>query len=310
MIKLLKPKFWDNKNKIFSILLLPISALIQLLLKFKKNISVAKKFNIPIICVGNIYIGGTGKTPLSINIANELKNSFTNVVIIKKFYKNQKDEHILINEKSGSLITNFTRIKALEEAEKKGSKVAILDDGFQDYTIKKDLNILCFNNRQLIGNGFTFPSGPLRESFNSIKSAQIIVINGEENKVFEKKIYEVSKGIKIYYSKYIPLNIDEFKNKKLFAIAGIGNPNNFFELLTENGLKVEKSISFPDHYAFNKNELEKIIHYSKKNNLEIVTTEKDYHRVKNFELSDIRYLKIELQILKKNDFFKNISNYL
>ena len=264
MIKLLKPKFWDNKNKIFSILLLPISALIQLLLKFKKNISVAKKFNIPIICVGNIYIGGTGKTPLSINIANELKNSFTNVVIIKKFYKNQKDEHILINEKSGSLITNFTRIKALEEAEKKGSKVAILDDGFQDYTIKKDLNILCFNNRQLIGNGFTFPSGPLRESFNSIKSAQIIVINGEENKVFEKKIYEVSKGIKIYYSKYIPLNIDEFKNKKLFAIAGIGNPNNFFELLTENGLKVEKSISFPDHYAFNKNELEKIIHYSKK----------------------------------------------
>jgi tetraacyldisaccharide 4'-kinase len=310
MIKLLKPKFWDNKNKIFSIILLPISALIQLLLKFKKKISVAKKFNIPIICVGNIYIGGTGKTPLSINIANELKNSFTNVVIIKKFYKNQKDEHILINEKSGSLITNFTRIKALEEAEKKGSKVAILDDGFQDYTIKKDLNILCFNNRQLIGNGFTFPSGPLRESFNSIKDAQIIVINGEENKVFEKKIYEISKGIKIYYSKYIPLNIDEFKNKKLFAIAGIGNPNNFFELLNENDLKVEKSISFPDHYAFNKNELEKIIHYSKKNNLEIVTTEKDYHRVKNFELSDIRYLKIELQILKKNDFFKNISNYL
>jgi tetraacyldisaccharide 4'-kinase len=310
MIKLLKPKFWDNKNKIFSIILLPISALIQLLLKFKKNISVAKKFNIPIICVGNIYIGGTGKTPLSINIANELKNSFTNVVIIKKFYKNQKDEHILINEKSGSLITNFTRIKALEEAEKKGSKVAILDDGFQDYTIKKDLNILCFNNKQLIGNGFTFPSGPLRESFNSIKGAQIIVINGEENKVFEKKIYEISKGIKIYYSKYIPLNIDEFKNKKLFAIAGIGNPNNFFELLNENDLKVEKSISFPDHYAFNKNELEKIIHYSKKNNLEIVTTEKDYHRVKNFELSDIRYLKIELQILKKNDFFKNISNYL
>ena len=104
MIKLLKPKFWDNKNKIFSIILLPISALIQLLLKFKKKISVAKKFNIPIICVGNIYIGGTGKTPASIFLAKELSALGHRPVIIRKYYNNHKDEHDLIKANFSNLI--------------------------------------------------------------------------------------------------------------------------------------------------------------------------------------------------------------
>lgn len=310
MIKLLKPKFWAKKNSIFSIILSPLSFLIQLLLILKKNTITRKQFNILTVCVGNIYIGGTGKTPLSIQIANELKKKFKKVVIIKKYYKNQKDEHNLINENNVSLITNYSRTQALNDATKKGFEVAILDDGFQDYSINTDLNILCFNSRQLIGNGLTFPSGPLRESFKSIQNSEIIVINGNENKLFEKKIHEISKKIKIYHSKYIALNIDEFKNKKLFAIAGIGNPNNFFDLLIDNGLRIEETASYPDHYEFKKKELEIMINYAKKNNLELITTEKDFQRVKNFGLNEIKYLKIKLEIAKKNEFIEQLLNYL
>ena len=114
----------------------------------------------------------------------------------------------------------------------------------------------------------------------------------------------------IYYSKYTPLNIQEFQNKKLFAFAGVGNPNNFFDLLKENNLNVQKTLSFPDHYHFNKLELEKINEEGLKNNFEIITTEKDFYRIKNYGFDNIKYLKIELQIHKKDKLIKQILNYL
>ena len=186
-MKFLKPKFWDNKNDIFSILLKPISILFYFLINLRKSLTHAKKFKIPVICVGNIYVGGTGKTPLSIIIAKELKVKKKNPVIIKKYYKDHNDEHQMIKKTVDSLILNKDRTLALKEAEKKKFDVAILDDGFQDYAIEKDLNIICFNSKQLIGNGSIFPAGPLRESFSSLKRAKIVIINGERNKIFEKK---------------------------------------------------------------------------------------------------------------------------
>lgn len=305
-----KPKFWNKKNSILSILLSPISVFLRIFVTFKNKITKTRIFNIPVICVGNIYIGGTGKTPLSITIANELKKNNKNPIIIKKYYKNHKDEHELINEKVSALILDSKRSRALEEAEKRKFNVAILDDGFQDYSIKKKIEILCFNSKQLIGNGHVFPSGPLRENINSVKRCQIVVINGSKNEEFEKKILSISNNIKIFYSKYVPSNIDVFKNKKLFAFAGIGNPKNFFDLLIENGLNLEKHLSFPDHYNFSKSELEKMISISSKSNLELITTEKDYHRIKDYKLKNIKCFKTELKILEKEKFMSQILSLL
>jgi len=309
-MKFLKPKFWDNKNNIPANLLRPISILFYFLTILKKNLSSAKKFKIPIICIGNIYVGGTGKTPISIEIANELKNNKKNPVIIKKYYQNHEDEHKMINEKTGCLILDKNRGQAVTKAEKENFDVAILDDGFQDHTIQKNLNIICFNNKQLIGNGFLFPAGPLREDLNSLKKAQIIIINGEKNEVFEKKIFDISKNLKIYYSKYLPENIEQFKNKKLFAFAGIGNPDNFFELLSEYNLNVQKKIAFPDHYQFTKKELEEMIEESVKNNFELITTEKDFYRIKDYGFKSLKYLRINLKIQEKNKLINEIQNYL
>ncbi len=303
-MKFLKPKFWDSKDSVFSILLIPISILFSFLTNCRKYFTKTKKFKIPVICVGNIYVGGTGKTPISIKIGNDLKNIKKTPVIIKKYYKNHKDEHQMIKELFGSLILNKNRSLAIKKAEKKNFDVVILDDGFQDYSIEKNLNIVCFNNRQLAGNGLVFPAGPLRESFDSLKRSQIIIINGEKNKIFEKKILEVSKEIKIFYSKYVPLNIEQFKNKKLYAFAGIGNPNNFFQLLAENNLNVQKKIAFPDHYNFTRNEIEKMSETAIKNDFELITTEKDFYRIKDYNFKKIKYLKVDL-IIEEIDKLKN-----
>ena len=243
----LKPKFWSKKNSLISLLLLPVSFFVQILIILKRNITNQKKFKIPIICVGNIYLGGTGKTPLSIMISKELSIKGLNPAIIKKYYPEHHDEHSMINKDTNNLFLSSKRSEAIQAAINKNYSSIILDDGFQDFSIKKNLNIVCFNSRQLIGNGMTLPSGPLRESISEIKRAQIVIINGLKNQPFENMILNISNKIKIYYSKYTLLNKEQFVNKKLFAFAGIGNPNNFFSLLVENNLDLQKSLAFPDH---------------------------------------------------------------
>ncbi len=309
-MKILKPKFWEKNNNLISLLLLPVSFLLQLLIRIKKRLTSERSFKIPVICIGNIYLGGTGKTPLSILIAKELKKHNKNPAIVKKFYSEHIDEHNLINNSVDCLFLNKKRSKAINEAEKKQYDVTILDDGFQDYSIKKDLNILCFNSNQLIGNGMTLPAGPLRENINAIKKAQIVMINGNKNKIFEDQILNISNKVKIFYSKYLLENIEEFKNKNLFAFAGIGNPSNFFKLLVDNNLNVHTKLAFPDHYKFNKSEIQKMIDESFQNKLELVTTEKDYFRIKDYGFKHIKFLKIKLEILEKEKLINQILNYL
>tara|TARA_Y100001936_G_C16025935_1_gene642521 strand:+ start:578 stop:1507 length:930 start_codon:yes stop_codon:yes gene_type:complete len=309
-MKFYKPNFWKKKYyNIYSLILLPISIVIQFLFFIQKGIISPKKFNIPVICVGNIYIGGTGKTPLTLELYNILKSMNKNPAIVKKFYKNHYDEIELIKQNVGNLFLNSSRKKAMDEVQNKNFDVAILDDGYQDCSIKKDLKILCFNEKQLIGNGHTIPSGPLREKLSSIKKSQIVVINGNENKNFENKLKKIFKDINIFYSRYISEIPKEFNNKKFLAFAGIGNPENFFDTLREYGLNVTKSKIFPDHYSYKKNEIENLLDLANKNKLDLITTEKDHYRLKKLGFN-INYLKIKVQIEKKDKFEKLIKSYI
>ena len=302
-----KPKFWDNKINIAAISLLPLSLILLVIIFIKKVFTRERKFKIPIICVGNIYVGGTGKTPVSILLANKLSGQKRNPVILRKYYKIHKDEHDFIKNKFKNLILSKNRIIGLSEAEKTEFDTAILDDGFQDVSFTKDISIICFNQNQLIGNGLVLPAGPLRERLSSLKKADIVIINGEKDKIFEDKILKINNNLKIFYSFYKPINIDEFKNKRLLAIAGIGNPENFFDLLKKNNLNIEKKLIFPDHYNFSKKEIKKIIEQSKKDKLKIIMTEKDFYKIKNYSLNDIKYLKVEVKIRSEEKLFDKIN---
>ena len=305
-MRIYKPFFWNRSKNFITLILLPVSFLVLLFIFLKKIIHKAKKFNIPVVCVGNIYIGGTGKTPLSIVLADELKLLGKKPVIIKKFYKKHIDEHLLIKKRGTPLILKKDRSSSIRSAENKFD-LAILDDGFQDYKIKKDLNILCFHSKQLIGNGFVFPSGPLRENLGAIKRAQIVLINGKKNALFENKLKKYNSELKIFYSKYKLVNLEKFKNKDILAFAGIGNPENFFVLLIESGLNLKKSIPYPDHYNFKKDEILKIIDQAKEKNYTIITTEKDLSRIENFGFSEIYSCNVNLEVENKSHLINLIK---
>ncbi len=306
-MKLNKPKFWDLKISFLSILLFPVSLIVLVFISIKKKITKSINFNIPIICIGNIYIGGTGKTPTSIYLARELLNLGKKPAILRKYYKSHDDEHRLIKKRIKNLILCQNRSDGIREAEKSGFDIVILDDGLQDYKIKKNLNIVCFNQNQLIGNGLVIPSGPLRENLNALKDADIILINGKKDTKFEKKLLNINKNLEFFYSYFKPINIEKFKNKKLLAIAGIGNPENFFKLLKQHDLNIEKKLIFPDHYEFTKNEIRNIIKDARFKNLQIIMTEKDYFKIKEFNVPEIKYLEISLEIKQKEKLIQKIS---
>ncbi len=307
MINLNKPKFWDKKIGFIAILLFPLSLLVIFSIFLKRKIFKIRKFKLPIICIGNIYIGGTGKTPTSILLAKELEKSGKCPVILRKYYGNHIDEYNLIRNNFKNLIISKNRVDGLLEAEKSNFDIAILDDGLQDYKINKNVKIVCFNGNQLIGNGLVIPSGPLRENLSALKDIDIALINGNKHEVFEKKLLTINQKIKIFYSYYKPTNLEDFSGKKLIAIAGIGNPDNFFQLIEKNNLKIYKKMVYPDHYEFSKTEIENILNYAESKNYQIIMTEKDYFKVNTYQLKKINYLKISLIIKNKDEFFDTIN---
>ena len=305
-----KPKFWDkNQISFFSISLLPITLLIKLLNVFKRSLTKTYQTSIPIICVGNIYLGGTGKTPLCIEIFSILKNLNMNPAFIRKKYDSFQDE-VDLQKKVGPIYQNKRRIEAIKEAILDKVNVAILDDGFQDFSIYKNLSIVCFNEKQWIGNGLVIPSGPLRENFSALKRANCVIINGEKNIDIENKIFSKNEKIKIFYMKYKAQNSDEFKNKKVIAFAGIGNPENFFNLLKDNKINVTEEIKFSDHHKYSEKELENLINKTKKNNDILITTEKDYFRIIKSHKKNINYLKIKTEIENRNQFIDEIKKII
>ena len=304
-----KPNFWKDINLV-SLFLLPFS-LITFLYNYLKSILITKyRYDIPIICVGNIFIGGTGKTPLSILICNLFEKKKFKPAIVRKYYTTHQDEIGFTKNKVKQFFYDKNRNLSILKAQQKNNNVIIMDDGLQDLSIQKDLNIVCFNSMDLVGNGFLLPAGPLRDRLNKLKSCQIVVINGIRNINFEKKLKLINNNIKIYQSKYEIKNVKKYKGKKMLAFAGIGNPENFFALLKRHGFKVKEQISFPDHYQYSKKEIKDIVWRAKEKSLKIITTEKDYFRIKHLGFKKVEHIAVDLKIINYQSFEKEVLKVL
>jgi tetraacyldisaccharide 4'-kinase len=307
-MKLIKPKFWKTKNFI-SLILYPLSAITFLINSIKK-FSIKKTFEIKTICIGNIFIGGTGKTSLAIEI-NELLRKKFRTVFIKKDYKNQIDEINLLNNK-GKIISSSNREDALLAASKKKYQVAILDDGLQQKNINYNLRIACFNSEYGLGNEFTLPAGPLRENLSVIKNYDLIFLNGEKkNKKILSKFKSINKDLKIFEGKYKPLNLKKFNLKKKYLMfCGIGNPHEFEQTLIKYKFNVSKKIIFPDHHKFSNIDLKKLNYNASRGNLTLITTEKDFFRLNKAQRKNIKFLKIKLEIKNREKLKKILISKL
>ena len=301
-----KPKFWDLKHpNIYAYLLLPLAFLIQFLNFFKKNKKI-KNFKIKTICVGNIYVGGTGKTSLSIKINEILKKKNIKSCFVKKFYADQIDEQKILGN-NGKLFLSKNRLSAIKEAENEQYEIAILDDGLQDNSINNDINLVCFNTINWIGNGMAIPAGPLRENIKNLKNYKHIFLNGNLENIenLKKQIFKINPEANIFLGRYEPININEFeKNGKYLVFSGIGNHKTFISMLKNYGLNILKEIEFPDHYQFKKSDIDFIIREARNMDCKIVTTEKDYLRIDSKESNEFKFIKSELQIINEEEFIK------
>ena len=312
-MKFYKPKFWDKRGHIslFSIVLLPLSIIPIIKIYFENNKIKKNFYELKTICVGNIYIGGTGKTPLVINLANHFKKRFR-TYIIKKNYISQLDEKRLLESKH-KVIFEKTRELSITKAENEKAQILIFDDGLQEKKINYDLKIVCFNSLKLDGNGLIIPAGPLRESLNSIKNYDIILINGnpnKESKNFINKIKKINPDIKIFLGKYTPQNYSKLKKKKFVIFSGIGNPHTFSDTLKNLKIKYNWYEKFPDHYDYKESDIQKLKSLAKAKNCELLTTEKDYLRIKKSFRKNINFLKVELSIDKEKQFYRYLNERL
>ena len=309
-MQFIKPKFWDlKKPNLLSYLLLPFTIPVRInnvLLDLKSK---KKDQRIRTICVGNIYVGGTGKTPTTIKLYQLLKQQGFEVVTANKNYKKHLDEKIIL-EKKTETISSKDRKEIIDKAISMKKKILIFDDGLQDKKISYDIEFVCFDQKNWLGNGLLLPSGPLREKIKSLKKYSCVFLkkNGEDisNKI--QLIKNINPNIKIFYTHFEPLNIDQFdKSEKYLIFSGIGNPNNFKSLLIKNKLNIIDEIIYPDHYMYNESDIIRIKKHANNLGAKIITTEKDYVKISHLDKEDINLLEVDLIIENEKeltDFIK------
>ena len=299
-----KPSFWDKQISILSYLLLPFTIFVRVnnFLNSKKKKYLSKKLKT--ICVGNIYVGGTGKTPTTIklyDLIKKIKNAYT----AKKYYLNQQDEEILLKRKTKFLKAS-SRKSILKLAEKKNIEVLIFDDGLQDNQIDYNFKFVCFDGDLGIGNGLLLPAGPLRETINSLKKYDVVFIKkGNNLNNLIKLIKKHNKKIKIFITDYKVSKFSKFnRSKKYLIYSGIGNPHGFAKILKQNKVKIIDKIIFPDHHSYSNQDFNFILNKAKQNNAEIITTEKDYVKVPKELQKKIKFLRVNLIIRNEKKLIK------
>lgn len=282
------PKYWQS-NSVISKLLQPVGWLYGALTQLRLKLHTAPKVDVPVICVGNITAGGTGKTPVSIALAKMLETEMFHPFFVTRGYggklqgvmvNNKKhaaqevgDEPLLLS-KQAPVVVNANRYEGAKLAIKEGADIIIMDDGFQNPSLHKDLSFLVFDGHYGIGNGKIIPAGPLRETFaDGTKRADALIILGKDNHHLAER-----SGLPVFFGHTEPAQT-AMSNPNILAFAGIGHPQKFYHTLTKQGFNVVKTVDFPDHHFYNKRELENLVREAQKLNAEIYTTSKDFVKI-------------------------------
>ena len=313
---------WYNKS-IWLYLLYPFSLLFSYLTsrrrrKFLKNKSKSYESETPIIVVGNLTIGGTGKTPLVKYIATELINRGFKPGIVSRGYGGKFKETLKVDENTSVKETgdeaqilsklnipfyiDKNRVRAVDQINKNHDcDVIISDDGLQHYKMERDIEIAVIDGKRRFGNKLTFPAGPLRESIKRLDSVDFIVNNTgpTEEKEF---LMNISPSEFVHLKSGKSYKIDEWPmHNQVHAVAGLGNPGRFFDLLGKLGFDIIRH-PFPDHHNFHSSDIFYLDH------LPIVMTEKDASKCKDFDNNKIWYLKIDADV--NNKFIDQLQNKL
>ena len=308
------PRFWYQKNlssKILSFLFFPLSLLWIVISLFKKKLIKKYKSKLKVICIGNLTVGGTGKTPFAIYTYKLLKNLGYKPVFLTRGYggklkgpievndrhdfNNVGDEALLLNQIGPTIVSKDRSLGAkLIENHENNFNIIIMDDGLQNYQLEQDVKFLLVDKNLKFGNELCIPAGPLREQIDQgLKRIDAIVLTGNNNN--KDADFNNVHNKTIFNSKVKTIKSPKIKNEKLLAFCGLANSNKFYETLKENGFNVTSTKSFPDHYEYKNEDIDKLISEANKQNLKLITTEKDYVKIKDNK-NLINTLPIEMEV--------------
>lgn len=337
--------FWDlsvhsrvrrllDRRSVLNFLLLPLSFLYTIIHQtrltfYSLGILKVKKLPCRVISIGNITVGGTGKTPMAIAVARTLIDKGKKVAVLSRGYKGEKsgsDEVLLISKRLGNIpvITGGNRYLSGSYAiDKYQVDTILLDDGFQHVQLKRDLDILLIDSTNPFGNGFTLPAGILREPLRNIKRADAIVLTRTDQAMDIHKVINRIKTLNpsapIFKARHRPAGVvrlfdgriegvELVKDKKILIFSGIGNPEAFSFSLKELGAKIIEVMDYPDHYFYDERDIIGIERKAKDLSTEIIiTTEKDATKLSDMSLPDNLWaLRVEMEIMNEREEWESL----
>lgn len=316
MIQLKYPKFWNNRS-FLAWLLFPVGWLYLLLGKIRKLLTKPMKLPGYVICVGNMTVGGTGKTQVVLWLARHFNKQGISFAIVSKGYGGDYKEPIIVKN---DMLPQLVGDEALELCEvgitivarkvvdsisilsEIKPEVIIVDDGMQNSSFLKDHLLLVIDGQRGFGNGFPIPAGPMRQVKNFDNVSSIIFIGHDDTDLKQ----DISNNIPMFQASIIPASILD-QGINYYAFAAIGNPDKFFNTLKASGINLVATKDFPDHYIYSSEDIRSIIQNSDALDAIPVTSRKDYVKIRNKKYSDrILSFDVVIEVENQDKFIKII----
>ena len=289
------PSFWDHKN-IMGALLFPVSWLWLFGAYLRQKLATTGRSSLPVICIGNISVGGTGKTPLAAHLCYLLKEKGYQPAILTRGYGGQETGPLIVDPSlhdvgdvgDEPLMLSLNELVIVSRDRLRGAyfiqrstvaNVIIMDDGMQNPWLEKDMTIGVFDGGIGCGNNWIFPAGPLRQSLRSgLKQISIAVINGEDETGL---VNQLTDKVPVILGSLMPDpdTVSDIKSKRLIAFAGIGRPTRFFKTVETCGADVVQTLAFADHHPYSDADLTRLHLDAVQQGAELVTTLKDWIRL-------------------------------
>jgi tetraacyldisaccharide 4'-kinase len=294
-----EPAFWHRPPSWISYLLLPLAAVYGAVAALRMQRS-GLDAGIPVFCVGNYHMGGAGKTPTVLALTRILRELGETPVVLSRGYGGRLrgpvmvdphrhaaadvgDEPLMLSS-TVPVAVSRDRVDGVALAKSQGASVILMDDGFQNPAVQKDAALIVIDSDRGVGNAFVFPAGPLRAPLSAQldrTDALVVVGAGTAAGAIAKRIAS-RPGRPVLSAHLVPDDaaLAALANKRVLAFAGIGDPARFFRTLRGSGIDVVRERAFADHHPFSQGDIDALIAEARRDQLTLVTTEKDLVRLR------------------------------
>jgi tetraacyldisaccharide 4'-kinase len=298
------PEFWTRRG-LFSTALAPAAWVYGTAAAVRQRWTTPWRASVPVLCVGNLVVGGAGKTPVTLSLARRLRERGWRVHILSRGYGGRSpgplavdparhtadevgDEPLLLAEVAPCWVAR-ERVAGAKAAIAAGAELLLLDDGFQNPTLAKDLSLVVVDGGYGLGNGRVLPAGPLREPLAAgLARANAIVLMGDDT----RGVAAIIAGKPLCRARLVPENPGEVAGRTVVAFAGIGRPEKFFATLAEAGARLVARHAFPDHHRYGEAELARLLAEAGRAGATLVTTAKDRVRLPLRLREPVRVLRV------------------